>query len=170
MRRPERRALWIVVIAVSCLGRGAQARDKIGSDAGATARDGGSAAPSATATAPPLADTDEDTLPEGHPAVEEGNPHAHAGKVNGMPGVFEPPEDQEKEDPTLAPGTIAVELRDPDDHPVADEVVTLGVLINSVAKGDTRKHEQATTDAHGAVVFSGLETASNIAYRVSSGY
>ena len=29
---------------------------------------------------------------------------------------------------------------------------------------------QATTDAHGAVVFSGLETASNIAYRVSSGY
>ncbi len=87
-----------------------------------------------------------------------------------MPGVFEPPPDVEKEDPTLAPGTIAVELRDPDDRPVSNESVTLGILINSIAKGDSRKHLQGTTDARGAVVFSGLETISNIAYRVSSGY
>jgi hypothetical protein len=87
-----------------------------------------------------------------------------------MPGVFQPPEDLEQEDPTLAPGTIKVDLRDPDDHPVTGEMVTLGVLINSIAKGDSRKHFQETTDAQGSVTFSGLETASNIAYRVSSGY
>jgi hypothetical protein len=87
-----------------------------------------------------------------------------------MPGVFQPPEDTEKEDPTLAAGTIAVELRDPDDRPVAHEMVTLGMLINSVAKGDSRKHIQLETDDHGRVLFSSLDMAQNIAYRVSAGY
>ena len=87
-----------------------------------------------------------------------------------MPGVFEPPEDTERDDPSLPPGTIAVELRDADDKPVAGETVTLGILINSVAKGDSRKHVQQTTDAPGDAAFSGLDTASNIAYRVSVGY
>jgi hypothetical protein len=128
----------------------------------------GSAQTSGAGTAPPLSDDGE--LPEGHPSVDEGNPHAHAGKANGMPGVFQPPEDLEQEDPLLAPGTIKVDLRDPDDHPVAGEIVTLGMLINSVAKGDSRKHVQVTTDAQGSAVFTGLETASNIAYRISSGY
>jgi hypothetical protein len=92
----------------------------------------------------------------------------HGG--DGTPNIFQPPEDVEQEDLTLPPGSIGVELRDADDHGVAGEVVTLGALINSIAKGDTRKHFQMTTDAHGRAVFSGLEMASNIAYRVSSGY
>jgi hypothetical protein len=87
-----------------------------------------------------------------------------------MPGVFEPPEDIEQEDPTLPPGTIAVDLHDADDQPVAHEEITLGILINSIAKGDSRKHLQAVTDERGRVAFSGLETASNMAYRVSTGY
>jgi hypothetical protein len=44
------------------------------------------------------------------------------------------------------------------------------MIINSVAKGDSRKHLQATTDAGGRAVFSGLDLASNVAYRVSTGY
>jgi hypothetical protein len=95
-------------------------------------------------------------------------PRAHSGE--GESDFFQPPEDQELEDSTLTPGTIAVDLRDADDHPVANELVTLGALINSIAKGDTRKHFQTTTDDRGHAVFSGLEVASNIAYRVSSGY
>jgi hypothetical protein len=95
-------------------------------------------------------------------------PHAHSGE--GDANFFQPPEDQEIEDGTLAPGTIAVDLRDADDHPVPNEIVTLGALINSIAKGDTRKHFQATADERGHAVFSGLEVASNIAYRVSCGY
>jgi hypothetical protein len=181
MRRPEHRALWLAGVAALGLMGTAQARDKSAIDGGAAPRASATAsagaaasAPTATGTAPPISE-DETTLPEGHPVVDdsgngEANPHAHAGKGNAMPGVFEPPPDVEQEDPKLAPGTIAVDLRDPDDHPVADEVVTLGELINSIAKGDSRKHLQATTDAHGSVVFSGLDTASNIAYRVSSGY
>ncbi len=92
---------------------------------------------------------------------------------NGRPpiaGMFEPPPDTEQEDATLPGGTIAVSLRDADDKAVPNETVTLGILINSIAKGDSRQHLQATTDSAGTAVFTGLETASNIAYRVSSGY
>jgi hypothetical protein len=101
----------------------------------------------------------------------QGSPapsHAHSGSADG--DFFQPPEDVEQEDATLAPGTIAVDLRDADDLPVASELVTLGALINSIAKGDSRKHFQMSTDEHGRAVFSGLQMASNIAYRVSSGY
>jgi hypothetical protein len=113
----------------------------------------------------------QDEMPPGHPAVgEDSDPHAHAGSAEALPGMFQPPEDTETPDPKLPPGTIVVELHDADDKPVAGESVTLGALINSIAKGDSRKHFQATTDAAGRVEFSSLDTASNVAYRVSSGF
>jgi len=99
---------------------------------------------------------------------DTGPGSAHGG--DGATNIFQPPEDVEQEDPTLPPGSIGVELHDADDHGVPGEVVTLGALINSIAKGDTRKHFQMTTDQRGRAVFSGLEMASNIAYRVSSSY
>ena len=113
---------------------------------------------------------DPQELPPGHPDMGSQNPHAHPGKAGSMPGVFEPPDDVEKEDPTLPPGTIVVDLRDGDDKPVANETLTLGIIINSIAKGDTHKHMQGVTDAAGRAVFGGLDTASNVAYRLSSGY
>jgi hypothetical protein len=162
MRRIERGVGVLAGLVALALAANAHALERPATDGGSKEN---------AAEAPPPAGTDEDDeLPEGHPAVEESNPHAHAGKGSGMPGVFEPPEDVEQEDPALAPGTIEVDLRDPDNKPVAGELVTLGVLVNSIAKGDSRKHVQATTDARGHAEFAGLETASNIAYRVSSGY
>lgn len=103
-------------------------------------------------------------------ADADADTHGHAHGGQGTPGVFDPPQDVEEADPTLAQGSIAVDVRDADDAPVPRELVTLGILINSIAKGDSRKHLQATTDDRGRAVFTGLETASNIAYRVSSGY
>jgi len=117
-------------------------------------------------------DEGEEDLPPDHPAVGD-NPHAQAGNgqsAGGMPGVFQPKQDTEEPDPSLPEGTIAVDLRDAEDKPVPGEEVTLGILVNSVAKGDSRQHMQATTDASGRAVFSKLERASNIAYRVSVGY
>jgi len=113
---------------------------------------------------------DPQDLPPGHPDTGSLNPHAHPGKAGSLPGVFEPPDDVEKEDPTLPPGTIVVDLRDADDKPVANETLTLGIIINSIAKGDTHKHMQGVTDAAGRAIFGGLDTASNVAYRLSSGY
>ncbi|MGH7434549.1 MAG: hypothetical protein ACRENE_02660 [Polyangiaceae bacterium] len=113
----------------------------------------------------------QDPMPAGHPPVDDGaDPHARAGAQEAMPGVFQAPEDTEVPDPSLPQGTIVVSLRDADDKPLRGESITLGALTNSIAKGDSRKHFQGTTDAAGNAVFSGLDTASNVAYRVSSGY
>jgi hypothetical protein len=142
-----------------------------GSDAhAADAEPRPAAAPSAEAVGPESPTEDDDTLPPGHPQVDDSNPHAHAAAGSGMPGVFQPPEDTENEDASLAPGSIAVELRDGDDKPISHETVTLGILINSIAKGDSRKHQQAESDDQGRALFTGLDTASNVAYRVSVGY
>jgi hypothetical protein len=117
-------------------------------------------------------DEGEDEMPPDHPAVDD-NPHAQAGGGQGggaMSGMFQPKPDTEQEDPSLPEGTIAVDLRDADDKPVPGEQVTLGILVNSVAKGDSRQHMQATTDASGRATFGNLQRASNIAYRVSVGH
>lgn len=117
------------------------------------------------------APTEDDGLPPGHPGTAQGDPHAgHGGQGGDMPGMFDPPEDTETEDPLLPPGTIAVDLRDADDKPIVGETVTLGVMINSVAKGDSRQHLQQITDAGGRTIFRNLSTVSNTAYRVSCGY
>jgi len=125
-------------------------------------------APGASASALPSAMPPPATgpLPAGHPGVDEApsgdsNPHA---RVN---GIFDPPPDTEVDDPSLAPSTIAVDLRDADDQPVVGEVVTLGVIRQSVAKGDSREHRLATSDATGRVVFSDLNPAAATAFRVS---
>jgi hypothetical protein len=157
-------AVWIPALATTAFaqdaGKGKSARD-------AGANEAAAAAPAPEATAP---EGDEE-LPAGHPAVDDDNPHARAAAGTGaMPGTFQPPEDVEQPDPTLPPGVIVVDLHDADDKPVPNELVNLGMLINSIAKGDSRKHLQATTDARGRAVFSDLELASNIAYRISSGY
>jgi hypothetical protein len=114
---------------------------------------------------------DESQMPPGHPPSGGASPHGGAaGAGGGVPGMFNPPEDIEEAAPGLPPGTIAVDLRDADDKPVAGETITLGVMINSIAKGDSRKHLQVTTDVAGHAVFSNLDTASNTAYRISCGY
>jgi hypothetical protein len=103
-----------------------------------------------------------DGLPPGHPTT--------TGTAAPGGGMFVPPEDEEREDASQPPGTITVDLRDADGLPIPRETVLLGVLVNSVAKGESRRHEQAVADANGRAVFTGLELASNIAYRVSVGY
>lgn len=115
-------------------------------------------------------DGDEGQLPPDHPPVENPNPRARSNASRAGTEIFEPPEDTEREDPGLAAGTIVVELRDGDGMPVVGEGVTLGILINSIAKGDSRKRLMELTDDRGTATFAGLDTASNIAYRVSSGH
>jgi hypothetical protein len=108
------------------------------------------------------AEDDGEEMPAGHPGAQPGS--AHSG---GIPGMFQPPPDTNEEDPRLAPGTIAITILDPDNAPLENTSVTLGILHNSVAKGESREHKLATTDKGGAVSFTGLEHASGIAYRVS---
>ena len=131
MRRPERRRVsWLAGAAcgLACIAAGGrqatrptQARD---SERRPTRAPRPAPPAPAMPQAPPIADGRRRPFPRvipiGRPGHGESNPHAHTrARATAMPGVFEPPEDVEQEDPTLAPGTIAVDLRDPDDHPVA---------------------------------------------------
>ena len=132
-------------------------------------------AASASSAAPPLAaPPSSGALPPGHPSMGSGGgasedaddaagPHGQGA----VPGAFQPPEDTENEDPALPPGSIAVDLRDADDKPIAHEGVTLGILVQSIAKGESRTHKLQTTDATGRAVFAQLETGSGFAYRVT---
>jgi hypothetical protein len=111
-------------------------------------------------------DGDDAPLPPGHPATPATHGRAAQG---GAQGMFEPPPDTEHEDPALPKGTIEVELRDADNNILAGIETTLGILHQSVAKGESREHKSATSDAKGFSRFDGLETGSGIAYRVTVG-
>jgi len=165
MRRRDVVAVATLVIGASLVGAaGAQtpsakpaASAKPATSASASASAKPATAASATAAQP--------NLPPGHPPMndEPDNPHGQGGP----PGMFRPPEDAPTEDATLPPGSIAVDVRDADDKPVAGQAVTLGILIQSVAKGDDRSHRAQTTDDGGHATFSGLDSGAGIAYRVS---
>jgi hypothetical protein len=96
-------------------------------------------------------------VPAGHPQV--------AGQ--GDPRVFQPPPDTNNEDSRLPPGSISISILSPDNAPLPNVGVTLGILHNSVAKGESREHKLGTSDATGSLTFLGLASGSGIAYRVS---
>jgi hypothetical protein len=93
-----------------------------------------------------------------------GQDRAHAGAV---PGAFEPPPDTTEEDVALAAGVISIETRAADNHPFPRAAITLGIIHQSVAKGESREHKTVDSDDQGRAEIRGLETGSGIAYRVS---
>jgi hypothetical protein len=119
----------------------------------------------------PRGDGDEDeedpeNLPPGHPTMPSGQPE-QAAQAATNPAVFDPPPDTEVEDPNLPKGTIVVELRDADNAPLPHTDLTVGILHQSVAKGESREHKPAVTDDRGLARVEGLETGSGIAYRIT---
>jgi hypothetical protein len=112
----------------------------------------GAAAPAARAQ-----DEGEDApLPSGHPGTQGGSPQ-----------IFQPPPDTNEEDPRLPAGTIAITILTADNAPVSQMPVTLGILHNTVAKGESREHKLGVTNGSGELSFAGLSAGSGIAYRVS---
>jgi hypothetical protein len=154
----------------------------------ASAQSAGHAAPSATASSKA---TDAGAagrspgpieagavMPSGHPAVgeegdsepragavEAGDPHGGGGGGQGPGGMGEVPEDSVLEDPSLAKGSLELHVMDPTGKPLGKTDVTLGIVYNSVAKGESRKRLARTTDDVGTVRFEGLESGSGVAYR-----
>ena len=125
----------------------------------------GVASPGATPDNP-----EDEELPPGHPAPP--SPHGQGqgqgrGAGDGAPNRFKAPADSSQEDPSLPPGTILVELRDPEDHPLPNEEVGLGIVVQSIAKGESRRHLSSRTDDAGRTSFAQLENGSGFAYRVT---
>jgi hypothetical protein len=105
-------------------------------------------------------------LPPGHPATPPGD-EAEGTRSGAAPGMFEPPPDTEDEDAALPAGSIFIELRDADNRVLPREAITVGVIHQSVAKGESREHRLVIADEKGMARLAGLETGSGVAYRVT---
>lgn len=105
--------------------------------------------------------------PAGHPAVtDDGDDDPHGGGgAGGTPGMAPAPEDGAMEDPTIARGAVEVHISDPTGKPMPNTEVTLGIIYNSVAKGESRKRVTARTDDVGTARFTDLDVGSGIAFR-----
>lgn len=66
----------------------------------------------------------------------------------------------------LPAGTIAVQVVNPEGHPVSEQVVNLGVMEQS----GTRDSKACVTDGEGRCSFEGLSTESSYSYRVNVPY
>lgn len=153
-----RRALAAALVALAVLGASVVHAQAPSVSATATASVSASASTSGSASA----------LPPGHPPMGEappGHPDMTGDDVEGMfPKI---PRDDSRSDPSIPIGTLVVNIRDEQDKPVPNTLVTLGIIRTSVAEGESRSRTTANTDDQGVVRFSGLKTGSGWAYRVS---
>lgn len=149
--------------------------------ASAKAGPAGSAAPSASAKAGPAASSSagplpngpvEAPLPSGHPPVpQDDDPHdPQAGSRRGQapPDLYQAPEDFAREDPELPTGTIIVMVADAENKPIPNAQLTLGILRNTIAKGESRERMVRDADENGMLRLDGLEFGSGVTYRVST--
>ena len=97
-------------------------------------------------------------------AQPEGDGHAHAADQDDGMRV---PKSGAAEVATLPSGTIQAAILDGDDKPLANVEVALGILENTVAKGESRKREVATTGPDGMVRWDKLQTGSAFSYRLT---
>jgi hypothetical protein len=121
--------------------------------------------------APKVPPPSSSALPPGHPSVgaaaegddlPPGHPPARSARA-----ADPPPEDTSERDDAVPPGTIVVEVRDQNDAPVPRADVTLGILQQSVAKGESRRRTSQKADEGGTTRFENLERGAGVAYRVS---
>ncbi|HYP98356.1 MAG TPA: hypothetical protein VER96_06765 [Polyangiaceae bacterium] len=128
---------------------------------------GAAAAPSASSAAsasPAAANAEAAPSPETQPSAEGASPQAMPA---GHPGFGEPQADLSDPSPAVAPGSIAATIVTDQGMPLANQQVRLGIMFQKVAEGDSRSEKFGQTDARGNVLFTGLQRASEYAYRVT---
>jgi len=103
--------------------------------------------------APDRDDEEEEAAPTGAPR-------------GGIPGMFQPPPDTSDEDPALPPGTLSIEVRDPDNKPLGVTSLVLVTLHQSVAKGQSKENKALETDGTGRLRLDHLEIGSSVSYWV----
>lgn len=148
---------WGVLATALTLSSDASAQGPGGTSAPAPAPQPG---PNPHGGAPAGDDDDDDPHAGG-----AGAPHGHAAGGAENNGMFQPPQDGAMDDPTYPVGTLIVHILDPSGKPIPNAPVTLGILFNSVAKGESRKRLFANTDDKGVARFDHMETGSSVAYR-----
>lgn len=171
--RDRTRSIVSVVLAATSLAVCGVAAVPLARAQGAKPAGSSSARPAGAASAAPLPAghppvDEEPAMPPGHPPTGAGGPHgANPHGAGGPRDPREAPQNGSREDPTLPRGTIVIEVRTPDEKPVAGQEVTLGIVENSVARGESRKRLAQRTDDQGTTTFSALDGGTENAYRVS---
>lgn len=94
------------------------------------------------------------------------NPHQQQQQQTAF--GYQAPQDEVAFDETLPAGTLVVEARDPDGVPLAGVDLDLGILHESIARGNANENKKATTDATGHVRFDGLDHGAGHQYRVTT--
>jgi hypothetical protein len=129
----------------------------------------GSAAPSSGAARPQAAPASNN----GHQAAQapaSGEPSGSAGAVPanhpGM-GNADPQADLSEASPSLPPGTISATIVDQQGLPLSGHQVRLGIMFQKIAEGESRSEKFAQADTQGTVLFTGLTSGSDHAYRVT---
>ncbi|MEJ7732369.1 MAG: carboxypeptidase-like regulatory domain-containing protein [Polyangiaceae bacterium] len=137
------------------------------------AKPGGAGDAGLPAGHPPV-EGDGDAMPPGHPPTGGGDPHgggAAAGDPHGggagAQGLYRAPEDEVETDPALPVGSVVVTVKDASDQPVPGAQLILGILHNTVAKGESSERVTRTTDGQGAVRFDGLQVGGGVSYLAS---
>ncbi len=170
-REGARGALVAVALLVASTQASGQGVAGPASSAAGKAPTSASAAGSASGRAPApdphagLANAPDGDDPHG------GDPHGgdpHGGGGHAQQVGADLPQDSAEESPAIPPGTIDVVLQNENGEPLGSTLVTLGILHNTVAKGESRDKVVRATDAAGKIRFEHLETGSAVAYRVST--
>lgn len=114
---------------------------------------------------PPTGDDgDPDDAPQG--AASPTNPHGGgSGAKRGQ--MFDAPPDTAEDDVTLPIGTIVLMLRDAQEKPIPAAEVTLGIVHNTVATGESRERKSGVTDGEGNLRWDGLPPGTGTSYRAS---
>lgn len=106
-------------------------------------------------------DEDDDEPPPNAPPSGPGGGGAGAGA-----GAFQPPPDTSEEDPLVPPGTIAIEVKDAENRPIPNLPLSLTVLHQSVAKGQSKDSRPLQADETGRARVDHLEVGSSVSYWV----
>ncbi|HQY61239.1 MAG: Ig-like domain-containing protein [Myxococcales bacterium] len=126
-----------------------------------------SASASAVASAKAPAATPHGDEPQDDSSPPDGHGHANGGAGGAPPGVFQPPPDTAEPDPSLPAGTLRIHVKDPDGKPLPGTAVTIGIINNSVAKGESRRRVECLTDADGVCTLRDQDRGQLLAYRAT---
>jgi hypothetical protein len=136
-------------------------------DAGAPT-DAGAAGAAKAGPLPPGHPPTGDELPAGHPPVGGDDEVAAPDDSmhGGGGGMFRALPDTAQDDPSLPVGTIVITIKDGDNRPIPRAPIALGILQQSVAKGDTRDRRTLEADEAGTARVDGLGVGAGTSYRV----
>lgn len=115
---------------------------------------------------------DAPTAPSAHAAPASAKPSARGDSAGASPAPSNPhaaglARDESSPAGDLPKGSIEANILSPDNAPIANAEVRLGIMFQRISEGESRSERSARADAQGRARFDGLNTGSDYSYRVT---